>query len=357
MKNEKSATADKLRIKNWKDFFILICFSFMLQSIPAFCQINKSDFPVLKGPYLGQKPPGMTPELFAPGIVSTNNTEWTLTFTPDGLECFSTIQGINNYNILITMKSVNGVWQKPERASFSMPDHNADPFFTPDGKRLFFWSNGPDDTRKQAGNNSDIYYVDRVGNGWGKPVRLDTAIINTTDWQIFPTVASNGNLYFSSHYPADTKGDFDVYMSEFKEGKYSKPVNLGDSVNSPYLEQEPYISPDESFIIFASNRHAPKTENWDLYICFKKKDGTWTKAKNMGNKINSPYQDMAPIGTSDGKYLFFSSNRRKPLNMADKNLTYRNIIDALNSPQNGSQDVYWVDAKVIEELKQKVNSQ
>ena len=313
-------------------------------------QKTNTEFPKLTRPYLGQKPPGMTPELFAPGIVSTNNTEWTLTFSPDGLECFSTIQGINNYNILITMKSVNGVWQKPERAPFSMPDHNADPFFTPDGKRLFFWSNGPDDTRTESGDNSDIYYVDKIGDGWGKPVRLDTVLINTPHWQIFPTVARNGNLYFTCNYEG-SKGGFDVYMSEFKDGKYAQPVNLGDSVNTASLEQEPYISPDESYLIFASDRHAPRSDRWDLYISFRKNDGSWTKAKNMGDKINSFYKDMAPIVTSDGKYLFFSSNRRKALNMADKNLTYQNIIDALNSPQNGSQDVYWVDAKVIEELK------
>jgi hypothetical protein len=90
-----------------------------------------------------------------------------------------------------------------------------------------------------------------------------------------------------------------------------------------------------------------------LYICFKNKEGGWSKAKNMGDKINSYYKDMAPIATSDGKYLFFSSNRRKVLNMADKNLKYQNIVDALNSPQNGSQDVYWVDAKIIDKLRQK----
>lgn len=331
---------------------IKLLFLLILISSISMAQQITNDFPKLSGPYLGQKPPGMIPELFAPGIISTNNTEWTLTFSPDGLECFETIQGINNYNILITMKSVNGVWQKPERASFSMPDHNADPFFAPDGKRLFFWSNGPDDTRKESGNNSDIYYVDKIDDDWGTPVRLDTILINTTHWQIFPTVARNGNLYFTCNYE-DSKSGFDVYMSEFKDGKYSKPVNLGDSVNTTGLEQEPYIAPDESFIIFASDRHAPKSDRWDLYICFKKKDGSWTKAKNMGDKINSYYKDMAPIATIDGKYLFFSSNRRKGLNMADKNLTYQNIIDALNSPLNGSQDVYWVDAKIIEELRPK----
>jgi len=328
---------------------LFILFSFVCTLLNA--QTGTNEFPDISGPYLGQKPPGMIPELFAPGIISTKNTEWTLTFTPDGNEAYYTIQGLNNYNHLICIKCVNGKWQKPELASFTNPDHNADPFITPDGKKLFFWSNRPSDSSEQPGDNSDIWMVERVGNSWGNPVKLDSTI-NTKHWQIFPTVSSNGNLYFSCNY-ADSKGGFDIYKSEFIDGKYSQPVNLGDSINTSGLEQEPYVAADESYIIFGSDRHAPKTNNWDLYISFKMKDGTWTKAKNMGEIINSPYMDQAAIVTSDGKYLFFSSKRVKPIDYSDKNFSYQTIIDALNKPQNGNSDVYWIDAKIIEELKPK----
>ncbi|OFX86019.1 MAG: hypothetical protein A2W99_16565 [Bacteroidetes bacterium GWF2_33_16] len=327
----------------------LFTFLFLISNVVIAQQPN-SEFPKLTGPYLGQKPPGMTPELFAPGIISTNNTEWTTAFSPDGLELFYTIQGLNNYNVLVYIKSVNGVWQQPELAPFRLPDHNADPFFTQDGKRLFFWSNGPDIENQESRNNSDIYYVDKVGDGWGKPIRLDTNLINTNQWQIFPTVARNGNLYFTCNYP-DSRGAFDVYMSEFKDGKYQKPVNLGDSINTTTLEQEPFIAPDESYIIFASDRHAPRTNNWDLYISFKKEDGTWTTAKNMGKKINSSAKDMAAMVTHDGKYLFFSSYRVKEFDPSSEDFSYKVLKEALNGPQNGNSDVYWVDAKIIDELR------
>ena len=49
---------------------------------------RKDDFSLLKGPYLGQKPPGMTPEIFAPGIISTNLDERIAAFTPDGKEFY-----------------------------------------------------------------------------------------------------------------------------------------------------------------------------------------------------------------------------------------------------------------------------
>jgi Tol biopolymer transport system component len=283
--------------------YLVFVFIFVYNALIA--QNNIPDFSKLNGPYLGQAPPGLNPVLFAPGYISTRNTEWTLTFMPGGNEAYYTVQGLNRYNHLICVKSINDIWQQPELASFSNPDHNADPYISPDGKKLFFWSNGPEKAGEESDDNSDIWCVNRIGDSWSKPIWLDSTI-NTKQWQIFPTVASNGNLYFASNY-SDTKGGFDVYKSEFVNGKYTKPVNLGDSINTSNLEQEPYIAPDESYIIFASDRHAPRTTNWDLYISFRKKDGSWTKA----------------------------------------------IIDALTEPQNGNSDVYWVDAKVIDGLKSK----
>jgi len=318
---------------------------------PILCQVNTSDFPVLKGKYLGQKPPADSPELFAPGYISTNTTEWTLTFMPDGLEAFYTLQGLEGYNHIVYLKSMNGVWQQPEIAPFSNPDHNADPFISPDGKKLFFWSNGPEDSTKKPENNSDIWYVERDGNSWGKPIRLDSTI-NTKHWQIFPTVSLSGNLYFSCNYP-DSRGSFDIYKSEFINGKYTKPVNLSDSINTPSLEQEPYIAADESYIIFGSDRHSPGTQDWDLYISFKKENGEWSTAINMGPSVNSKAMDQAAIVTSDGKYLFFSSSRVKEYKPASKGFTYKSIVGALNGPQNGNSDVYWVSAKIIEELRPK----
>jgi hypothetical protein len=310
---------------------------------------NTTEFSKLSGPYLGQKPPGMTAELFAPGIISTRNTEWTLTFMPGGEEAYYTIQGLNGYNHLVCLKTVKGAWQKPEIASFVNPDQNADPYVAPDGKKLFFWSNGPEKAGEEPGDNSDIWYVERSGDAWGKPVRLD-ALINTKHWQIFPTVAANGNLYFSSSYP-DTKGGFDIYKSERVDGKYTAPVNLGEAVNSSALEQEPFIAADESYVIFGSDRQAPRSNNWDLYISFKKPDGSWTPAVSMGDRINSPAMDQAAIVTSDGKYMFFSSRRTRVHDLKARDFSYQAIQDALAGPQNGSSDVYWVDAKIIEELK------
>ena len=68
----------------------IILTTILLQGIFIFCQTDKEDHPVLQGPYLGQKPPGMTPKIFAPGIVSTAEFEFAGTFSPDGKEYFFT---------------------------------------------------------------------------------------------------------------------------------------------------------------------------------------------------------------------------------------------------------------------------
>ncbi len=328
-------------------------FLFMIFFFAGNCSINK-EHSDLKGPYLGQDPPGMTPVLFAPGIVSGGNIDWTTTFTPDGLELYYTIAPLDNM-VLVCMKSENGVWQKPHIPAFAESFNNyADPYVAPDGKRLYFWSNRPVEPSAQPENNADLWYVDLLNDGtYSDPVRI-SGIVNTSDWQVFPTVSSSGDLYFSGYYADDNYGRFDIYMSKLVDGEYTKPVNLGESINTEHIEHEPFIAPDGSYIIFCSDRHDPGTNKWDLYISFRKPKGNWTEAVNMGDKINSPEMDQAALVTSDGKYMFFSSSRLDQALSNMENPTYSKIIDSLNKPGNGNSDVYWVDSKIIEELREQI---
>ena len=136
-------------------------------------------------------------------------------------------------------------------------------------------------------------------------------------------MAQNGNLYFSCK---DRPG---IYMSQFKDSTYDLAKKLPDEVN--YLENvsHPFIAADESYIIVQSeNKEA--NNSLDLYISFRKKDGGWTKAINMGDKINSTDNEMCPSVSNDGKYIFLG-----------------------RSIQGKKTDIYWVDAKIIEELRLK----
>jgi hypothetical protein len=158
-------------------------------------------------------------------------------------------------------------------------------------------------------------------------------------------MAANGNLYFFS----GPQGKQDLFVSEYIDGRYTDLVNLGDAVNSEQDEADPFVAPDESYLLFSSNRR----EGDGIYICFKKSDGSWTPAESLGPTINS----IGPVNvgsvTPDGKYIFLFSIKRFHKRWSEKPLSYKDKLKILNGPGNGSIDIFWVSADVIYELKRK----
>jgi len=307
-------------------------FRFLLNILPLtlliLCQAqgspkDKSDFPVLKGPYLGQKPPGMTPEPFAPNLLP-DKYWWhsAPAFSQDGKEVyFSVFIKSEAYSERIMyMRVENGCWTSPRVAPFS-EYFEGGPCFTPDGNKIFFSSARPLFKGEECREDRDIWYVERTPDGWCEPRHTS---FNTDAWEDRVYISDLDNIYYKSNN--------DIYRVKMLNGKFSKPERLSDAFNSEYGEQDPCIALDESFIIFYSSRpgHLGK-ENGDLYISFKKKDSTWTKAVNMGPTFNEGHIiTRFPRLSPDGKYLFFSK---------------------LIGPRNDK--IYWVDAKIIEDLKQK----
>ena len=304
------------------------------------CQKNR--FPVLKGPYLGQKPPGKRPEIFAPGVVSTGFDELFTYFTPDGRELYFQLWKVP-FEVILVMKEKNGQWTKPEVASFS-GRYFAKFCLSPDGNTLVLTSSEP---RSGQGEPTDEYttrILKRTKTGWSGPVFVEQIV-----GYLAPSISSQGNLYFFFEVQPPAKSD--IYVSKYTNGAYELPVRLSDSVNSKFYEVDPFVAPDESYLIFC--RDGDGFGATDLFISFRKEDGSWTKAKNMGEKINSAAIDLCPSVSPDGKYLFFSSNRNNHKSYSETPLTYEKKIEILSSPGNGSSDIYWVDAKIIEDLKPK----
>ena len=136
------------------EYFLVI---FFILSI--FHNLNaKEDWPVLKGPYLGQKPPGKTPEIFAPGIVSTGTDggEFNSVFSPDGNEFYYSLTNKEKKrDQIMYMRRVNNIWTKPEIAPFSGKYDDCDMFISYDGYRFFFISIG----RKLPGDDGDRYFI------------------------------------------------------------------------------------------------------------------------------------------------------------------------------------------------------
>lgn len=280
-------------------------------------QAGQDEFPDLKGPYLGQNVPGNTPELFAPGIISTCSQHSSAYFSRDGKEVyFSRMYPLPP--VIMYTREERGQWTSPRVVCEGLT-----PFLAPDGKTVFFSTSQP--TWK-------LYRLRKIVGGWTKPELLPDRI-NFQRRQDTPCTSADGTLYFSSMY-----GEADgIYRAPLRDGEYAQPERIGNGISGEYPGFAPYVAPDESFMIFSSIR--PGYGISDLYISFHHEDGSWTEPKNMGPGINTAAKEAFPFVTVDGKYLFFMSSRVSKLNKTP-------IPD-------GPGNVYWVDAKIIDKLRPK----
>ena len=281
------------------------------------------DFPVLKGPYLGQKPPGMTPEVFAPGIISTEVSEGCCYFSKDGqLYLFARAGSIAPG--IFFMEQKDGVWSNPQLASFSAGRYDWDFTLAPDGKTVFVASGRPHTKGGSPERDHSIWISEKTKSGWTEPQLLPFPV-NAGQHDSYPSVTKDGTLYFFSRRSGGL-GEGDIYKSEKIDGKYTKVQNLGPPINSEFHEVDSFIAPDESYIIFCSNQPGGYGRE-DIYISFNKDDGAWTDPVNLGDKVNTPYDEYIPAVTPDGKYFFFTTNK------------------------TGNRDIYWVNANILWELK------
>ena len=104
-------------------------------------------------------------------------------------------------------------------------------------------------------------------------------------------------------------------------------------------------------MIFQSTREG-NHESGDLFISFKDKNGKWTEPINMGENVNASYSgEGCPMVSPDGKYFFFSGGKINYKKYIDEPISYSDKMQILSNPGNMSEDIFWIDAKIIENLK------
>jgi len=272
-------------------------------------QADQSDsWPALKGDYLGQKVPGMTPELFAPDVISTKDGfELNSVFSPDGRTFMFSRRVGDSYKMFLTQQRDDGVWSKPRMAgpSKTFPGfHDADMAFSMDQKWLYFIS-----TRPLPGYSLERMNIWRSRNGeFGlEPAEPLSGNINRADHELYPTLVADGSMYYSGNRE-DSLGGRDIYRAQYKDGKFGEPVNLGNAINSEHSEGDVYVTPDEQMLIFVGASREDTVGRGDLYISFRQADGSWSKSKHMGPEFNTDETDYCPVMSHDGKYFFFSRN-------------------------------------------------
>lgn len=334
----------------------------------------------LTGDYLGQTPPRATPELFAPGVVSTGLYERDVAMTPDGNELYFGLITGDDVTIVVT-KRENGVWTKPEIAPFcDDPDiFNLEPHITPDGKQFLFLSTRPKEgqEKKQGWVYQDIWAMDRKADGWGEPYNLGNPAnkhepVNTDAPEYYPSCTKDGTLYFTREVTQDGRSRSLILRSQaiyivHSEGRfYGKPEILPSAVNSGDAQFNAFIDPDERYLIVSIANYKDNIGRCDYYVCFRSDDDVWTGPINMGELVNTPGNNVAsPYVSPDGRYFFFASTRRKQPAAAgqpgvggqpgtsESARTYETIQQMATKPQNGNSDIYWIDASFIETLRPK----
>ncbi|PCI63179.1 MAG: hypothetical protein COB37_05575 [Kordiimonadales bacterium] len=261
---------------------------------------SQDGLPVLEGPYLGQTQPGLTPEVFAPGIVSTENWEIEGVFAPGMKEFYFTRNG-GEYSkaTIVGMRFKDDRWQK--FAEFSRP---GEVFISVDGKTM------------HLGNK----YRERTDAGWSEMKDLGSQFEGI---RIMRLTASAAGTY----YLDEARGV--MRYSRLIDGKHEKPIALSAEINAGEWTAHPFIAPDESYLIWDTEKEEGHGGG-DLYISFRQENGSWGAAINMGAAINTDLEEGFGGVTPDGKFFFF----------------HRFLSE-------GKANIFWVDAQIIETLRPK----
>jgi len=334
-----------------KKIIFLLLFLLWL-TISEFSQATDCNGP--SGKYLGQRMPGTTPELFAPGIVSTGMTERALAITADGREIYFELIFGRMATILMT-KMKDGHWSEPVVASFAadMDYFCLEPCLAADDKKILFLSNRPrpGDEPKPGWVYQHIWAADRGADGqWGEPYDIGAPINSAAEF--FPSLTDNGTLYFTRSTPAGEKPA--IWRSRWLGGRYQPPEMLPEAINGKGKPYNAFIARDESYLIACVNGRedslTPGAANY--YVFFRSADDHWSAGVNLGAEVNlAGGTANAPYVTRDGKYFFFGSATAKPMTFPGKVVTIKMLLEYSSGPQNGNSDVYWCEASFLEKLR------
>ncbi|HMB99632.1 MAG TPA: hypothetical protein VKN14_01205 [Flavobacteriaceae bacterium] len=282
---------------------------------------------------------------FIPDIVSQFPNVRDVAISPDGNEIMFSAQSVmGNLSTIVSVSKKGTQWSKPKVASFSGKYFDLEPFFSSDGLKLYFVSTRPLDQNSTKTKDFDIWYVERktTSDSWSEPKNLGSPI-NTEHGEFYPSIAENGNFYFTRDNPTLGRKD-DLYVSKFIDGTYSVPKALPDTINSEGYEYNAFIAPDESYILFGSYNRKDGFGSGDMYISHNTENG-WTEAKNLGNSINTNKMDYCPFVKDD--ILYFTSKKDATQTEFDSALTIEQVMQEFNKYDNGSSRLYQISADIL----------
>ena len=174
---------------------------------------------------------------------------------------------------------------------------------SPDGRFFFFTGCG----RPGSMGTCDLYFSEKKGGKWSVPVNLGEKV-NSVAWDAQPTLSADGNELIFASKRTGGKGMADLWSTKKTAGNWSTPVNLGDSINTEYEENGAFLHPDGNTLFFSSAGH-PGMGGSDIYYSKRKADGTWGKPKNIGYPLNTVSDEIHLVVSANGRTGYFSSDR------------------------------------------------
>lgn len=261
----------------------------------------------------------------------------------DGKEIYITVQSTNQeISQIVLIKNNN--WKKPILLPFCNQYTYLEPFLSKDGLSLYFISDRPKNESENEKSDFDIWYVERANtkSEWSSPINLG-APVNTELDEFYPTLSDNGNLYLTKVDP-NGKGKDDIYVCIWNGTDYSEPKLLNDNINTEGYEFNAFIAKDERFIIYTIYNAPDGFGSGDLYISRKDENGNWTSAENLGNGINTKFMEYCPYYDEATQTLYFTSKRSK---LSTKKYTdFNQLIQEIKGSDNGSSKIYQIKIKL-----------
>jgi Tol biopolymer transport system component len=248
--------------------------------------------------YLGWTPPGLTPQVFAPGIVSVEGAmDFAASFSPDGHELYFTRRVDKGENVIYETHLVNGVWTAPAPAAFASGYVAFEPHVTADNQTIYFgWGHSRLSEEKVSLENGGIWATDRTAEGWSAPRYVGAGMFVSSD--------QSGQVYVTNF----ASGMTSLSKVTLTDRRFSAFENIAAGVH-------PAIAPDGSYLVSDDG-------NGNFRVRFRRADGSWDAAKDLtkqGLPVSASIASISP----DGKYIFYTEKG----------------------------DLYWVSTDVIKSLK------
>lgn len=293
------------------------CEDFIVQysAVPKMSPSRKQELQELKDNLEFAKEAVKKPFAFKPvsvgEYINTEADEYFPTLTADGEKIFFTrlikSGSIHQEDVFYSERQADGSWGKPKSISnnINTPANEGAHSISADGRELYITL-----CEHQGGyGGCDIYVSKRTGNEWSTPQNLGP-VINTPGKETQPCISADGMaLYFVSSRPGGY-GKLDIWMSYKKpDGSWGNPVNLGPEINTAGIDERPYIHPDNNTLYFSSDGRKG-FGNGDIYFARRHALGSkWNEAENIGFPINSYYYEGGLYVTADGTKGYFATER------------------------------------------------